>query len=427
MNSYRQNEIDLLNNDFDKPNSSINFIFGRRRIGKTFLINEYTQNKQVLYLSAFETISFLLIKIFKKSIDKFFDIENFDEIDSFEEMMFYLSQIKLNEKIVIVFENIQELIKIDKDYLINLNNYWIKYLKNMNIQCIITSSFLANNFDKLQILKKAENIIKLKSLEFNIIKETLPNLNYESAMLVYSAFGTNFKYLSFYDDKKDFYENIKDLFLTYDSFLYKESMNILKNDLNDCLTYSSILYAISIGNNKIGKIARFLNLKSSYLTRYIQKLVDLMIIDKILPINENHSKSKFGRYEINDNLLKFWFCYIYPNSSEINSNKSDEIIKYIKKDFEDKFIKSTYKKHAIEILNNNWDKFLDYSPKKIGSWWNNKDIEIDFIAYDLKTITFIDCKWGNNKNIENDYKQLEEKAKKFNTQLEKKYIIFTGK
>lgn len=427
MFTYRKNEINLLEEDFNKPSSSLTFIFGRRKVGKTFLINEYIKNKQAVYLTAFETMPSLLINKLKESIDDFFNIKNLEKLESLEKLINYLSKIKIDEKIIIVLENIQELLKIDKTFLINLSNYWNNYLQKMNIQFIITSAILPNNFYNLKIAKKVNNIIKLKSLNFNIIKQLYPELNQEDTMYVYSAFGTNPRYLSLYNKKKDFFHNIENTFLNFDSFLYSEGMNIVKKDLGDAITYCSILYAISMGNNKIGNIANFLDLKSSYLTRYIQKLVDLMIIDKIIPINDNPSKSKFGRYEIEDNFLRFWFRYVYINMNNINSNNSNKLLKYLSEDFNENFLSITYKKYVIEVLEEKFESLFNYTPKKTGSWWNNKDLEIDFIGYDSKTITFIDCKWKKDNNIEDNYNDLKTKAKNFDTQLEKKYIIFTGK
>ena len=420
---YRKKEINLLSEDFDKPNSSLSFIFGRREVGKTSLINEYAKDKEVLYLSAFETMSSLLIKKLKESIDTFFNIKTSEKIESFDELFNYLSLKKVENKIVIVFEDIQELLKIDKDFLVNLNNYWNKYLKNMNIQFIITSSVLPNNFESLQIARRVDNTIRLKSLSFNIIKEILPNISKDDEMKVFASFGTNPKYLNLYNSQMDFSHNLINSFLNHNSFLYNEGMNLIKKDLGDAVTYCSILYAISMGNKKIGDIAYFLNLKSSYLTRYMQKLVDLMIVNKITPINQNPLKSKFGRYEIDDNFLNFWFCYIYPNSNSINSSNYNNIYINIKKDFIKRLVSSSYKKYVAEIAEQDVEKFFDYTPKKVGSWWNNKDLEIDFIGYDSKTITFIDCKLNRNNNPENDYKELEKKAKNFDTQLEKKFII----
>ena len=134
MFTYRKNEINLLEEDFNKPSSSLTFIFGRRKVGKTFLINEYIKNKQALYLTAFETMPSLLINKLKESIDDFFNIKNLEKLESLEKLINYLSKIKIDEKIIIVLENIQELLKIDKTFLIKFSNYWNNYLQKMNIQ-----------------------------------------------------------------------------------------------------------------------------------------------------------------------------------------------------------------------------------------------------------------------------------------------------
>ena len=424
---YRENEIALLNEDFNKANSSLSFIFGRREIGKTSLINEYIKVKKALYLHVWETMPFLLLDKFKELIDSFFDCRNSERIDSIEDLIIYLSKKKIESKIVIILENAQELLKIEKNFFINFNKYWIKYLSKLNIQFIISSALLPNNFENLQIFKKISNVIKLESIKFNVIEDYFPNINKEEAMYIYSVFGTNPRYLSLYNPKKDFFENIKDLFLRYDSLLFNKGINLIKKDLNDLGTYCSILYAVSIGNNKIGEIASFLNLKSTYLTRYLQKLIDLLIIDKNIPINDDFTKSKFGRYKINDNLLRFWFYYIYPNINDINCDNTNNIFKFINEDFDKNFVDYNYKEYAIEVLSINSYDFFNYEPRKKGSWWNNKEIKIDFVAYDSKTITFVDCKWQKKSMIENYYKELKDKAKNFETQLEKKYIIFTGK
>jgi AAA+ ATPase superfamily predicted ATPase len=424
---YREKEVNLLEVDFQKPRSTISFIFGRRKVGKTSLINFYTKEKRTLYLSCFEAVEHLVIGSFKKSIDTFFDNNNLEKLNTLEDIFSYISEQKIDNKIVIILENVNLLIKNDKDFFTKLNSYWLKTLKTLNIQFILSSSIYPNSFEKHVIYKKIDNDIILKSLSFNIIKQLLPTLNKDDAMYVYSAFGTNPHYLKLYDEKKDFLLNIKDNFLLFESTLFDEGMNIIKKDLSDVVTYCSILYAISLGNNKIGDIANHLELKSSYLTRYLQKLVDLMIITKNIPINENPLKSKFGRYEIEDNFLKFWFCYIYPNNSTLSSNNLYPVLKHIRKDFSTRLVVHSYKKYVKELLEYDTNKFFDYIPKNIGSWWNNGDLEIDFIAYDSKTITFIDSKWRKNNTLESSYKELKNKAKNFNTTLEKKYIIFSKK
>lgn len=424
---YRDKELNILNEDFIKPNSTLTFVFGRRKVGKTTLINKYIQNKKALYLTAYETMSHLLLESFKKVSNKFFGTKDDINISDLEDFFVYLSNQKINDKIIIILENIQNYLKIDKEFIPKFYKYWNKHLKNKNIQFILTSSFYSSIKEDTAVFNKADNLIKLESIGFDILRDKFKDKNESELIDIYSVFGTTPEYIKYYDANKSIDDNIKENFFKYNSFLFNEGMSIIKNDLSDAVTYSSILYSIALGNKKIGDISSFLNLKSSYITRYLQKLVDLMILKKSIPINDNPTKSKFGRYEFEDNFFKFWFRYVFPNQNFICNEKVDNLIDVIKDDFQSTYIFDCYKKYMLEKLVNNEDEYIGFTPIRIGSWWNNKDVEIDFVAYNNRYILFINIFWEedirNNKLMA--YEKLKNDSTKFDTSLEKKYSLVT--
>ncbi len=424
MFAFRDDELSLLEKDFSKPVSSFSFIFGRRKVGKTSLINEYLQEKNALYLSCVEMVPSLFFESLSRQVASFFKIKIEEQVTDLKALLTLISTCSVDTKTVIVFDDFHHLMKIEKKSLQTFYTLWGRKLKAKNLQIIISSSVLSSNKDDINIFNKAANYIRLESLNFNIIKSQLPDLNKNETMYVYSAFGTNPQYLELYDVKKDFILNVKDNFLSYDSFIFNEGFNIIKDELSEVGTYCSILYAIAMGNKKIGDIANFLNVKSSYLTRYMQKLVDIMILSKHIPINDNPAKSKFGRYEIEDNFLKFWFCYIYPNSSYLKRKEHYPIISHIRRDFSNRLVKDAYKRYVLELIINEPEKFLGYVPSSIGGWWNNKVNDIDIVAYNNKDITFINCKWRQRDSAKDSYEELKNNAQNFETSLNRKYTIF---
>ena len=63
-----------------------------------------------------------------------------------------------------------------------------------------------------------------------------------------------------------------------------------------------------------------LEVKSTNLAKYLKTLMDLDILERRVPVTEENSeKSKRGLYKIKDNYLRFWFAFIYPNMSFIES------------------------------------------------------------------------------------------------------------
>lgn len=421
---FRDEELQLLQNDFDKPNSSFNFVFGRRKVGKTSLINEYIKDKENLYLSCVEMTPALLFTNLGRVVANAFKLKLQQPILNFQAFLEFIASCEISKKQVIVVDDFNVLHRLEKNVLLTFYTVWNKQLKNKNIQIIFLSSLKSSNKDDMNIYTKASMNLSLRSLNFNLIKQCLPNLSKNDAMYVYSAFGTNPQYLALYDEKKDFILNIKDNFLNYDSFIFHEGLNIIKNDLSEIATYSSILFSIALGNKKIGDIASFLNVKSSYLTRYLQKLVDIMVLSKNVPLDDNPLKSKFGRYEIEDNFLKFWFCYIFPNSSILQKRDFYPVISHIRRDFSKRLVQDAYKKHVLELIGQEPEKFLGYMPSHLGSWWNNKENDIDIVAYDNQSITFINCKWRQRNSASDNYEELKNNAEYFQTPLEKKYAIF---
>lgn len=421
----REKELELLNNSFNLPSSSIDFIFGAKNSGKTTLVQEYSKDKEKIYFSNYEMIPSLFFTKMANTINNFFyDCDVSTSFRTFTEILKFLDKQKIEKKLLIIIDDFQNIMKVDKNALSELLKFWKKNLKNKNIQLIISSSLLFSDTSDL-IERVSTNNISLDYLDFIAIKEFFPDMNRLDQLYVYSLLGTTPSNLKYYNPKIDFTDNIFNLFLSPNSYLFDYGIRVLKSDISDIGTYSSILHSISKGNTKIGDIATSLDVKSTYLTRYLQKLNDMMIIKKIVPIGEDKKVSKFGRYEIEDSALKFWFSYIYPNLTSLQLSNVKEVSQLIQDEFISKTVFLSYKKCIKEIVNNKKKDILGYEPMYIGSWWDNNNNNIDLIAYDRKTVTFIQILWEDKDMAKISYGKLKSSSEKFESSLNKKYVIVT--
>ena len=344
--------------------------------------------------------------------------------NTFSEILKFLDKQAIEKKLVIIMDDFQNINKVDKNALPELLKFWKKSLKNKNIQLIISSSLLfSDSHDDIE--KISANNLSLDYLDFVAIKELFPEMNRLDQLYVYSLLGTTPSNLKYYNPKIDFTDNIFNLFLSPNSYLFDYGIRVLKSEISDIGTYSSILHSISKGNTKIGDIAASLDVKSTYLTRYLQKLIDMMIIRKIVPVGEDRKVSKFGRYEIEDSSLKFWFSYIYPNLTSLQLNDVQDVSKQIQDEFISKTVFLSYKKCIKEMINNKRKDILGYEPLHMGSWWDNNNNSIDLIAYDRKTVTFIQILWEDKDMAKISYGKLKSSSEKFESSLNKKYVIVT--
>jgi AAA+ ATPase superfamily predicted ATPase len=133
-----------------------------------------------------------------------------------------------------------------------------------------------------------------------------------------------------------------------------------------------------------------LEMQSSQLTGYIEKLIDLAFIDKEIPVTEkNPLKSKLGRYCFGDNFLPFAY---------------------------EDYVKETIMQDPVA--------YLGFVPLKIGRWWNNKE-EIDLVAFDEEQIAFIECKWRNQPAGIDLLTSLKKKSELLQSSLKPHYIVFS--
>jgi len=428
----RTNELEALEKEYKKQKATFSVVYGRRRVGKTALLSKFLKNKPNIYL--YMTLSDLNSQLenFTNQIKKFVnnDLKEYLSFKNFEDAIEFLSSIKFEKKLVFIIDEYQYLAQIDKSFSSKLQRLWDTKLQFSNIHLILCGSVLSMIQSEVlnytaPLYGRRTSQFHIKPLKFKHIKEFIPNLNKIEQMLVFASFGTIPKYLLEYDSNLSFLDNIKEKILNKNAYLYSEGNFLIKDEINDSASYFSILESISKGNRKIGHIASSLGVNSSYLSKYMLKLIELGIIEKEVPITEtNPLKSKMGLYKIKDKFLNFWFYYVYKNYNYLEIGQVDIVLKEIEKNFNDRFVSFAFEDYVLQDLLENPTKYLNFIPQKAGKWWNNKE-EIDIVAFDENNIAFIECKWSDNIDKEKIKYNLIQKSKDLIKNKNPFYLVIT--
>ena len=415
----RKSELKALDKEYKREGSSFVVIYGRRRVGKTTLIKEFIKDKKAIYFLAELQNEITQLEKFKNII-----IENFHNISSIEintwDLFFdYLAKKsdKIDEKLIIVIDEFQYLAQINKAIPSIFQYNWDEKLQNKNIMLILCGSLISMIYDTVlnynsPLYGRRTSQIKLAPLKFKDYKEFFKGLDNETIINFYSITNGIPKYIEFIDKNKSIYENIRENILNKNSFLYIEPKFVLKEEIKDTITYFSILQIISQGEHKIGNIASKLGIQTNKLIILLDKLRELEILERIVPITEeNPSKSKKKLYFIKDNFFRFWFRYVFPYQSYLEIEEINYVLnKKIKMDFH-LFVSSIFEKICRDLTFSQQKIFIkDFEILKIGKWWN-KNQEIDIIALGENDILFGECKWWKNKVGVNILDNLKEKSK----------------
>ena len=315
-----------------------------------------------------------------------------------------MPNIKQEEKKVLVIDEFPYLVKTNPAFPSILQNAWDEILKGSNVMRILSGSLIsmmqkhALSYDSPLYGRRTAQM-RLSPLSFTEIYGAM-KMPFEQAVEQYAVTGGVPKYLEFFADDRRLEEQLKDVVLSKNGFLYEEPNFLLKNESVTAVNYFSIIKAIADGNHKLGKIASVLGQETSALTPYLSTLANLMFIEKKTPVTEkNPEKSRKGLYFISDNFIRFWFRYIYPLKGELELDNMQIVLDEIRKDFVEKFVAFTYEDICRNIFADLCKNGrISFVPSRIGSYWLNDidgDTEIDVMAVDHqnKRVFAGECKY----------------------------------
>ncbi|MDD5617236.1 MAG: ATP-binding protein [Candidatus Methanoperedens sp.] len=429
----RKNELHILEDIYKSKSSSFVVIYGRRRVGKTELSREFINGKKAVYFFIEIKPEALIFKDLEESLGEILKIKpRIDNWDDFFDLIF-----EQKEKLIVVFDEFQNLSKVNPGIFSKFQKYWdLNHKKSRHMFLIIGSyvGMIKKIFKdtKEPLFGRATMLFNLKSFSFfdsYTFLNAFFDMETEDASKFYFIFGGVPKYLLLAGQMgtDDPLETFKKLFIDT-RILAEEGKNILTLEFgSEHRSYFSILEAISSGNATPKEISDYTGLPSSAVSKYLNELVnnyEIVIREKPVIM----SRARDTRYFLLDNFFNFWFRFIYKNSRllEINPERAFE---FIMKDINSYFGKAFEKQAAEFLIEMNRKGLLHFEFMDIGRWWHKTE-EIDIITLnkEKKEISFFECKWSSldAEEVEiilADLKRKAEQVKWHNARRKERYGI----
>lgn len=403
----RERELEALNKLYQSNKFEFAVIYGRRRVGKTALINEFINNKKAIYFMGVESNAKQNLENFSKSIMEFASgIETESSFLSFQAALEYVFKLAEKDRIILAIDEYPYVARSSKSLASTLQLLIDKYKdtsKLMLILCGSSMSYMEDNVLAYKAPLYGRRTAQMKILPFDF-EETcryFKNLSNEDKALIYGVAGGTPQYLLQMDDKLSVEDNIKNTYLNPVSFLYEEPTNLLKQEVREPAIYTAIITAIATGSSRMSEISSKVGENTNVCATYIKNLISLGIVQKETPYGEKASRKSI--YSIEDNMFRFWYRFVLENNSIIARGAADLVYKRIEPQFSD-YMGKIFEEICKQYL---WKQLLsDDCPvefSSLGRWWGNdpkkkKQTEIDIMGeQDKNTALFAECKWTNEK------------------------------
>lgn len=327
----RQNELQNLGRLLDKKTASLVVIKGRRRIGKSRLVEEFSKNKKFLYFSGIpptpETTAQSQRDEFARQLSEQLEFPALKAEDWGGLFTFLASQTK-KSRVIIFLDEISWMGSKDPTFLGKLKLTWDTHFKKnpklILILCGSMSSWIEKNIiSNTGFLGRISLKITLEELslpECNILLELMGfKGSVQEKFMILSVIGGVPWYIELINPGLTATENIKELCFTQDGILVGEFKNIF-HDLfgrrRD--VYKKIVEFLANGPSDYNSICNHLNYPSGGpLSEYLEDLEISEFISQDHTWTLGGKEARLRKYRLRDNYLRFYLKYIHPNLHKI--------------------------------------------------------------------------------------------------------------
>ena len=434
----REQEMATLQSEYGRDGSGLVVLYGRRRVGKTTLISEFIRDKKALFFLASEESESQNRLAFQQKAADFLnsDLLKNVEVKSWDVLFRAIMDTHFDSKPVIVLDEFQYLGRSNPAFPSIFQRIWEEILKDRQVMVILCGSLISMMQSQTlaydsPLYGRRTAQIRLKQIPFAYYHEFFPEKSRKELIEMYAVTGGVPKYIELLSRSKDIYSAIETCVLNRSGYLYDEPHFLLQQEVSEVGSYFSIIKAIAAGNTKLSAIAGVLEVKSTSLTKYLKTLIDLDILEREVPVTEDSpEKSKRGLYKIKDNYLRFWFAFVYPNMSFIESGHGRIVMDKIRKGLVRNHIAFVYEDVCAERMwEMNAQSVWPFYFSKLGRYWDSKE-EIDIAAIDPdgKNLILGECKYWQEPVGVSVLRELEAKAKTVSWEKEKRktwFVLFS--
>lgn len=412
-------------------------LYGRRRVGKTTLLQDFASRHQVIFYAAQEKNDSLNLQDFSRAVQYYFDGQFIAPFGSWEDAFAYITSKSANTKTVLVIDEFPFMAGPNPSIKSMLQHEIDHQWKDRNIFLILCGSsvsFMLNDIMgyKSPLYGRATASMELLPFDYLDSAKFFPDYTAEEKLTAYGILGGVPRYLCAFSSKYTIEENIEQEILSNGAFLNDEPMMLLKSELREPNVYNSILEAIAKGCNKVAEIADCIHEDKSKCSKYLLTLITIRLVEKKTPCGEP-AGSKKTLYTLTDHFYRFWYHYIFTNKSyyELLGEKEaareimEEIPGFMGIAFED-----ICRQYLIRQAKR---KRLPFVPCEIGRWWGNNPAikaqdDVDILALNKKKTEaiFCECKFTNRPMPMAEYDDLLTATKAFPDEM-KKYLMFISK
>lgn len=402
----RQQELQALAQRWEAPDAQFLLLYGRRRVGKTYLLQHFLGDKRQAYFLAAQTslpdnLSQLAEAVLSAVPGSGYSAADLPTLNS---ILRFISSAAKESRLAVVLDEFQYLLQQDPSLPSQIQAWWDTDGIRSKVFLVLCGSHLG----MMDGLGGAQQPLfgrftfgyKLPPMRYDDIASFYESSRYScrQKLVAYGVLGGTPRYHALVNPRVDLGKNLCNLIMSPLGTLHSEPEVLMSSSqVRDPTPYNAVLLAIASGCTKFNEIAQRVDSSTSQLSFYLKSLLDLEWITRERPFAE--ASEKRAIYAISDNFLLFWYRFVAALRSHLELQDVSLVYRMRVQPHLDDFMgRYVFEDICLQYLKKSAASRHDLQISDAGRYWSRDgSVEIDIVGdLDDGTTLACECKWSSS-------------------------------
>ena len=386
----RTADLAFLEKCYARPSAQLVFLYGRRRVGKTECLRQFSREKPCVWYSCTKETDALQLRGFSRRLLEFSPglSRYMDSFPTWRDAFGAIPDLEMGEKKLVIIDEFPYAALGNAALPSILQNVWDETLSHENVMIVLCGSSVGFMEDELLSEKnplygRATGVWKMEPMEFSEAVGFFPSMSPQEQLEAYGILGGIPHYLRQFDPGSSIGENVCENVLSRGCALYTEADFLLRQELREPAVYNAVLGAVAAGETSLNGIAQRSLLDTRTANTYLKRLQELRIVTREFSVGaggQERSKQGRGLWRISDNFIAFWYAAAQPWISELDAGGVDMVWERMIAPRLNALLSHAFEDVCLQWLRRkNLSGGLPFFARSMGRWWSGAK-EIDLVA-----------------------------------------------
>lgn len=383
----REAELARLEGWWSEPGARLGMVWGRRRVGKSALLGRFAESKPTIFHTAATRPAADELALLARAATAHArsGLRRLDErpfVDWTDALEFLAEQAR-EAPLLVVLDEFPELVTIAPELPSVLRAFWERAREQTQLRLLLSGSAVrtmeAMQEERAPLYGRIDLAMLLHPFQPHEAARMLPELAPAERARVWGLVGGVPLYLAWWDARHTFTENLRRLVTTPGGALLNEGHLVLSTEGDQGHVAAQALRAVALGRTRFGEIRAAVRTDP---TRTLERLVELRLVERLVPVTEDPRKSRRAVYRVADNFLAFWLQLVEPLRGAIEHGMGESVLPVLEQSLED-FMggrwEDAFRSHLRRLAGDGALPVRDVVA--VGAWWrDDRSVEIDAVA-----------------------------------------------